>query len=117
MNFLIKALITGIIAYLLTNILSGVSIRDMQTAALFAIVLALLNNIVKPVLVILTIPVTLVTLGLFLLFINAFMVMLAAHFFKGVYVQSYWWAFLFSILLSLGSSIAYSVIGIDKKRD
>ena len=70
MNFLIKVLITGIIAYLLTKILDGVNITDMKTAALFALVLAILNSIVKPILVILTIPVTLITLGLFLLFIT-----------------------------------------------
>lgn len=115
MNFLIKVLITGIIAYLLTKILDGVNIADMKTAALFAFVLAILNSIVKPILVILTIPVTLITLGLFLLFINAFMVMLAANFFKGVEVHGYWWAFIFSILLSIGSSLAYDIIGLNKK--
>ncbi|MCH5690781.1 phage holin family protein [Niabella sp. W65] len=105
MNFILKVLITGLIAYLLQNILSGVRFVDMKTAALFALVLALLNAVVKPILVILTIPVTVFTLGLFLLVINAFMVLLAANFFKGVYVDGFWWALAFSILLSLGSSI------------
>ena len=72
MNFILKVLITGLIAYLLQNILSGVRIADMKTAALFALVLALFNAVVKPILVILTIPVTVFTLGLFLLVINAF---------------------------------------------
>lgn len=111
MNFILKVLITGLIAYLLPNILSGVSISNIRTAALFALVLAILNAIVKPILVILTIPVTLVTMGLFLLVINAFMVLLAANFFKGVYVDGFWWALIFSILLSLGSSILYSLVG------
>ncbi len=82
MNFILKVLITGLIAYLLQNILSGVRFVDMKTAALFALVLALLNAVVKPILVILTIPVTVFTLGLFLLVINAFMVLLAANFLK-----------------------------------
>ncbi|MBZ4188795.1 phage holin family protein [Niabella beijingensis] len=111
MNFILKVLITGLIAYLLPNILPGVKIADMKTAALFALVLALLNAIIKPVLVILTIPVTLVTLGLFLLVINAFMVLIAANFFKGVVVNGFWWALIFSILLSLGSSVLYSLVG------
>ncbi|MGJ7032115.1 phage holin family protein [Niabella hirudinis] len=111
MNFILKVLITGLIAYLLQNILSGVKIADIKTAALFALVLALLNAVVKPLLVILTIPVTLVTLGLFLLVINAFMVLIAAHFFKGVEVDGFWWALIFSILLSLGSSVLYSLVG------
>lgn len=111
MNFILKVLITGLIAYLLQNILSGVRIVDMKTAALFALVLALLNAVVKPVLVILTIPVTVFTLGLFLLIINAFMVWLAAYFFEGVFVDGFWWALIFSILLSIGSSVLYSLVG------
>lgn len=111
MNFILKVLITGLIAYLLPNILPGVKVADIKTAALFALVLALLNAIVKPILVILTIPVTLVTLGLFLLVINAFMVLIAANFFKGVEVNGFWWALIFSILLSLGSSVLYSLVG------
>lgn len=113
MNFLLKVLITGVIAYLLQlYILPGVHIVDMKTAALFALVLAVLNAIVKPILVVLTIPVTVVTLGLFLLVINAVMIMFAAYFFKeGVRVDGFWWALAFSILLSLGSSILYSLVG------
>ena len=111
MNFILKVLVTGLIDYLLQNILSGVRIVDIKTAALFALVLALLNAVVKPILVILTIPVTVFTLGLFLLVINAFMVLLAANFFKGVYVNGFWWALAFSILLSIGCSILYSLVG------
>ncbi|MEE6187299.1 phage holin family protein [Niabella digestorum] len=111
MNFILKVLITGVIAYLLQGILSGVHFKDMKTAALFALVLALLNAIVKPILVILTIPVTMITLGLFLLVINALMVMLAESFFNGAQVDGFWWALAFSILLSIGSSILYSLLG------
>jgi len=115
MNFILKVLVTAVMAYLLQNILDGVRIDDIKTAALFALVLALLNAIVKPVLVILTIPVTLVSLGLFLLVINAFMVLLAAKFFNGVYVDGFWWALIFSILLSLGSSVLFSLLGGKKE--
>ena len=111
MNFILKVLVTGLIAYLLPAILPGVKIADLKTAALFALVLALLNAIVKPVLVILTIPVTILSLGLFLLVINAFMVLLTANLFKGVYVGGFWWALIFSILLSIGSSVLYSLVG------
>lgn len=112
MNFLLKVLITGLIAYLLQlYVLSGVHIDDIKTAALFALILAILNVIVKPVLVILTIPVTIFTLGLFLLVINAFMILAADYFLDGVKIDGFWWAFLFSILLSIGSSILYSLVG------
>lgn len=118
MNFILKVLITGLMAYLIQKILSGVEIADMKTAALFALVLALLNAVVKPILVILTIPVTVFTLGLFLLVINAFMVLLAAKFFNhDVYVDGFWWALAFSILLSIGSSILYSLVGGKSKED
>lgn len=115
MNYILKVLVTAVIAYLLQKILDGVRIADIKTAALFAFVLALLNSIVKPILVILTIPVTLVSLGLFLLVINAFMVLLAAKFFDGVHVDGFWWALIFSILLSLGSSILFSLLGGKKE--
>ncbi|AHF16518.1 phage holin family protein [Niabella soli] len=111
MNFLLKVLITALIAYLLQKILPGVRIVDIKTAALFAFVLAILNAIVKPILVILTIPVTILTMGLFLLVINAFMVLLTANLFKGVHVDGFWWALIFSILLSIGSSVLYSLVG------
>ena len=115
MNFLLKVLVTGLMAYLLQKIITGVHIIDIKTAALFALVLAILNAVVKPVLVILTIPVTVFTLGLFLLVINALMVMLAANFFEGVRVEGFGWAFVFSILLSIGSSILYSLVGGKKE--
>lgn len=114
MNFILKVLVTGLMAYLIQRyVLSdGVHIVDMKTAALYALVLALLNAVVKPILVVLTIPATVFTLGLFLLVINAFMIMLAAYFFKdGVRVDGFWWALAFSILLSFGSSILYSLVG------
>ncbi len=117
MNFVFKVLITGLIAFLLSKfILSGVEIPDMKTAALFALVLALLNAVVKPILVILTIPVTLFTLGIFLLVINAFMVLLAAKFFDTIQVDGFWWALAFSILLSLGSSILYALVSGKKDK-
>ncbi len=116
MNFLLKVLITGLIAYLLQlYIIPGVHITDMKTAALFALVLAVFNAIVKPVLVVLTIPVTIVTMGFFLLIINALMIMAAAYFFDGVQIDGFWWALLFSIFLSIGSSLLYSLVGGGKK--
>jgi putative membrane protein len=114
MNFILKVLVSGLIAYLLPNILNGVKVADMKTAVLFALVLALLNAIVKPILVILTIPVTIVTLGIFLLVINAIIVLIAAKFFHGVEVDGFWWALAFSILLSLGSSVLFSLVGVNK---
>ncbi len=113
MNFIIRLLITAAVAYGLANILSGVHIPDFKDALIFALVLALLNVFVKPLLVILTFPITIVTLGLFLFAVNAIIILLADKFMDGITIDGFWWALLFSLLLSLISSFAQSLI--DKK--
>jgi putative membrane protein len=108
MNFLIRILITGLVAFGLSYLLNGVHIDQFTTALLLALVLAVLNAIVKPILVILTLPITILTLGLFLLAINAAIILISDYFLEGFKVDGFWWALLFSILLSVVSSILYS---------
>lgn len=108
MNFLIRILITALVAFGLSYLLDGVHIDAFTTALILALVLALLNVLVKPILIILTLPITILTLGLFLLVINALIIMLGARFIDGFKVDGFWWAMLFSILLSVVSSILYS---------
>ncbi len=112
MNFLLRVIITAIAAIVAAWLLPGVSIDGFLTAIVFAFVLALLNSILKPILVILTIPITLLTFGLFLLVINALLVLLADRITTGVTVEGFWWALLFSIVLSIVSAI----LGIDKTK-
>jgi putative membrane protein len=109
MNFLIRILITALVAFGLAYLLTGVHIDQFTTALLLALILAVLNVIVKPLLVILTLPITIITLGLFLLVINAAIILLGDYFLDGFKVDGFWWALLFSILLSVVSSILYSV--------
>jgi putative membrane protein len=109
MNFLIRILITALVAFGLSYFLDGVHIDAFTTSLILALVLAVLNALVKPILVILTLPITIVTLGLFLLVINALIIMLGDRFIDGFKVDGFWWALLFSILLSVVSSILYSV--------
>jgi len=108
MNFLIRILITALVAYGLTHLLSGIHIDKFTTALLLAVVLAILNAIVKPILIILTLPITILTLGLFLFVINALIIMMGSRLVEGFRVDGFWWALLFSILLSLVSSMLYS---------
>ncbi|HLO80801.1 MAG TPA: phage holin family protein [Chitinophagaceae bacterium] len=108
MNFLIRILISALVAFGLSYLLDGVHIDKFTTALILALVLAVLNALVKPILIILTLPITIVTLGLFLLVINALIIMLGDRFIDGFSVDGFWWALLFSILLSLVSSILYS---------
>ncbi|MBE0663264.1 MAG: phage holin family protein [Bacteroidales bacterium] len=105
MNLLIRIIITSISAIVAAYILPGVHIADFSTAIILAVVLALLNSILKPILIILTIPITIFTFGLFLLVINAAMILLAEYFISGFSVENFWWALLFSIILSIISSI------------
>lgn len=108
MNFLIRILISALVAFGLSYLLSGVHIDKFTTALLLAVVLAVMNALVKPILVILTLPITIITLGLFLFVINALIILLATKVVPGFSVDGFWWALLFSILLSLVSSILYS---------
>ena len=88
--------------------LKGIHIDTYWTALVFALVLAVANVILKPILVLLTIPLTIITLGLFLFVINALMVLLAAHFVNGISIDGFWWALVFGLLLSIVSSLLFS---------
>ncbi len=94
-------------------VLPGVEVQDFITAIIVAIVLALVNFFVKPLLIIITIPVTILTLGLFLFAINAFMILMVDSFVDGFNVDGFWWALIYSLVLSLVSSL----FGIADKKE
>lgn len=114
MKFLIRILLSAIAVIILSKILPHVSVDSYYTALIVAIVLSLLNFIVKPILVILTLPVTILTLGLFLLIINAAIILLADNLIDGFAVDGIWWALLFSLCLSFLQSILFSLLKDDK---
>lgn len=108
MRFIINLLVTAVAVYILSRLLEPhVSINSFTTAIIFALVLAILNAIVKPLLIILTLPITIITLGLFLLIINALIILLAAKFVSGIHVEGLLWAIIFSLLLSLVSTLLH----------
>jgi putative membrane protein len=115
-NFLIKTLIIAAAVVLASYILPGVAVDRFTTALLVALVLSILNFFVKPILVILTLPVTILTLGLFLFIINAFIIVLAGKLVTGFRVDSIWWALLFSLLLSFFTYILEVIIEPDYKK-
>ncbi len=98
---LTRIIISTISILVVGYILPGVVISSPWSAFIVAVVLALLNTIVRPILIILTFPVTIVTLGLFLLVINGFMVLIASHYIHGFSVSGMFTAIIFSILVSL----------------
>ena len=107
MRFIVKLIISTLAVLISSYILHGVSIDNNSffTALMVAAVLAFLNTVVKPIMILLTIPVTIFTFGLFLLVINAFMILLAAKLVDGFHVDGFWWALLFSLILSIVTSI------------
>jgi putative membrane protein len=109
MNFLIRVLVVAAVSFGLSRLLTGVHISDFWTDVVFAIVLALLNMFIRPLLILFTLPVTIITMGLFLFVINALVVLLASKFVDGFTIDNFWWALLFSIILSIITS------AIDKK--
>ncbi len=114
MKTIIRVLLTALAVVLLAKLLPGVAVEGYVSAIIVAVVIALLRFIVKPILVVLTLPVTIVTLGLFLLVINAIIILLADYFVPDFTVNGFWWALIFSLLLSFVQSILFSIFDKDK---
>jgi putative membrane protein len=104
MKFLLKILITTVNVFVLASILPGIHISDIYTCIVVAVVLSLLNAFIKPLFILLTLPATILTLGLFLFVINACIILIDAHFVHGFKVDGFLDALLFSILLSFFNS-------------
>lgn len=105
MEFIVRLLLTTVIVVLLANFLPGITIDSFTTGLWVAVALGILNMFLKPLLIFLTLPATVITLGLFLFVINAVIVMLAAYFVSGFEVSGFWTALLFSIVLTFVQSI------------
>lgn len=102
-----KILVCSVNVFILAYILPGISIVDFFTAIVVAIVLSLLDAFVKPLLILLTLPATILTLGLFLFVINAGIILIDAHFVHGFEVRSFWHALLFGAILSFFNSFVH----------
>ncbi len=111
MNWIIRLLLSGLAVMLTAYLLPGVNVEDYVTALVVALVLAVINVLVKPVLVLLTIPITIVTLGLFLLVINAAIILFISYIVGGFEVSNFWWALLFSLILSVFTSLFNDLAG------
>ena len=115
MNLITRLLINAFAVFVLAHFLNGVMVDGYVGALIVAVVLSILNLLVKPFLIILTLPITILTLGLFLLIINALIILLADKIIDGFAVNGIWTAVLFSILLSVLQSILHSLFK-DKKK-
>jgi len=102
---IISWIINAIAIYLTAMLLPGVSISGFVAALILSIVLGLINALLKPLILLLTLPVNILTLGLFTLVINTFLIMLADNLVDGFTVNGFWWALLFSLVLSAINSL------------
>lgn len=112
-----KVLVCSVNVFILEYILPGISITDFFTAVVVAVVLSLLDAIVKPLLILFTLPATILTLGLFLFVINAAIILLDAYFVHGFKVDSFWHALLFGALLSFFNSLVHKSAFPDEKKN
>ncbi len=111
-TFLLTWLVTTVSLFIISRLKLGIDIKDLGTAAVAALVLGLLNAVVRPILGFLSLPITILTLGLFALVLNALMIMLMAALVKGVRLQNgFWSALIGSIVLSLLNWLIFSIVG------
>ena len=105
MGYIIRLLITALVAYVLSLLLQPhVAFSGYGGALIFVFVLGLLNVFVKPLLFLLTLPITILTLGLFYIVLNVQIILLADYLLDSVYIENFWWALLFGFMLSFFST-------------
>lgn len=99
-------LVSMTLAVIITDwLLNGIHVSGVPAAIIISLVLSVLNLLVKPLLIFLTLPITVFSFGIFLFVINAIIVLMAAWLVPGFQVNGFWWAFAFSVILSLTSSV------------
>ncbi len=116
MKLIIRLLITTVLVLIISKYMDGVSVENITSSIIVAVVLAILNVIVKPILVFFTFPITIFTLGLFLLVINAAIIMICDHFVVGFKVDGFLTALIFSVILSISQSIMFKLTNEDSKK-
>lgn len=110
MKWILKLVLSALVVLAIAHFIPAVSVDGFGTAILVALVLAILNVLVKPILVFLTIPITIITLGLFLLVINAVIILLADALIGGFHVDGFLWAIIFSLILSFANSLIENLL-------
>lgn len=116
-KWFLKVLVCSVNVFILEMILPGITITDFGTAVIVAVVLSLLDTLVKPMLILLTLPATILTLGLFLFVINAGIILLDAYFVHGFKVDSFWHALLFGAVLSFFNSLVHKRAFPEEKKN
>lgn len=105
MEILINWVIAAMVIFSVAYVLPGVHVANFTSALVAALVMGIINVVLKPVLIVLTLPINILTLGLFALALNAFLILMAAKIVPGFKVDSFWWAVIFSIVVSTINSV------------
>lgn len=111
MSLVIRLVLSALGVLIAAYILPGVSVDGFFAAIVVSIILGILNWTVKPLLILFTLPLTFLTLGLFLLVINALIILLANSIVPGFQVEGFWWALLFSLVLTVLNSFFQDLSG------
>lgn len=114
MKIVLKLLVSSLAVFFAAYLLDGVHLSGFPAAIILAIILSLLNTFLKPILIILTIPFTVLSFGLFLLVINAFIILIADRLMPGFAVDGFFTALLFSIIVTLATWILEALAGKEK---
>ena len=109
-GLLIRWLITAGALVMISQVIEGIEVDNLQAAFVAAAVLGIINAVLRPILLILTLPITILTLGLFALIINGFMLYIVGAVVKGFHVTGFWSAVFGAVFLSLISGIANAFI-------
>lgn len=109
MKYLINWIVMTLAVFISAEIIPGVEVDSFFTAFIAALVLGIINVLLKPLLLILTLPINVLTLGLFTLVINAFLVLLASNWVDGFTVSGFWWALIFSLVMSIIQSALHQI--------
>lgn len=114
MKYIINLILTALLVVALSYMLPGVSTSSFLSAIIVSLVISLLNLLVRPILVLFTIPITIITFGLFLLVVNTLIILMADWLVGPAFeTDGFWWAFIFAILLALGRYLLARITGED----
>jgi putative membrane protein len=108
MKMIIHWVVSALAILITAYVLPGVHVSGFVSALVLAVVLGAINIFLRPLLLFLTLPITILTLGFFVLVINGLLIMLAASIVPGFAVASFWWAFVFGIVLAIVSAVLHS---------
>jgi putative membrane protein len=110
MGILINWIVSAMVIFSVAYFVPGVHVASFTTALVVALVLGIINAFVKPVLLILTLPITILTLGLFTLVLNAVLILLVSQVVPGFRIDGFLWALIFGVILSLASTVVHNLL-------